>query len=189
MPSSVYSPEAFADSGGFRHAETTLHEPLVIVGLDKFRIERGVRIDAFCYLTGGRGVVLGARTHLAAGVAVGGGGCFETGWCAGLASGVRIVTGTDDPLEGLAGACIPPEFRAVRRGEVILEDFALVFTNAVILPDVRIGRGAVVAAGSVVSHSLQPWTVNAGNPLRKIGMRDSAKVEKAAEAMREKYGF
>ena len=37
-----------------------------------------------------------------------------------------------------------------------------------ILPGVTIGEGAVVGAGSVVTRDVEPWTVVAGNPARKI---------------------
>jgi acetyltransferase-like isoleucine patch superfamily enzyme len=184
-----FSPAAFARAGGSRHPESVIHEPAVIVDLARFRIGRGVRIDAYCYLLGGTGITLGDRTHLATGVSVGGGGTFTTGWCAGFAAGVRIVTGSDDPMQGLAGACIPPEFRHVQRGEVVVEDLAILFTNVVVLPGVRIGRGAVVSAGTIVNRSLEPWGVYAGTPARRLGTRDSALVEREAARMKDHYGF
>lgn len=55
---------------------------------------------------------------------------------------------------------------------------------AIILPGVRyIGNGAIIGAGSVVTKSVEPYTVVAGNPSRVIGNRfDSdyiAKLEKS----------
>lgn len=40
--------------------------------------------------------------------------------------------------------------------------------RAIILRGVTIGEGAVVAAGSVVTHNVAPWTVVGGNPARLI---------------------
>jgi acetyltransferase-like isoleucine patch superfamily enzyme len=40
--------------------------------------------------------------------------------------------------------------------------------NAIVLKGVEIGEGAVVAAGSVVTRSVPPWTVVAGNPAKVI---------------------
>jgi galactoside O-acetyltransferase len=40
--------------------------------------------------------------------------------------------------------------------------------NVIVLKGVHIGDGAVVAAGSVVTRNVAPWTVVAGNPARVI---------------------
>lgn len=46
----------------------------------------------------------------------------------------------------------------------IVEDDASIGAGAVILPGVRIGRGAVVGAGAVVTHDVPPHTTVKGNP-------------------------
>jgi serine acetyltransferase len=50
----------------------------------------------------------------------------------------------------------------------VLEDDVQIGANAVVLGPVRIGRGAVVGAGSVVLHDVEPDSVVAGNPARLI---------------------
>ena len=45
---------------------------------------------------------------------------------------------------------------------------AWVATDAVILPGVTVGEGAIVAAGAVVSKDVPPYTVVAGNPARPV---------------------
>lgn len=47
---------------------------------------------------------------------------------------------------------------------VTIEHDAFVGPGAIILPNVRIGYGAVVTAGSVVTRSVPPMTVVQGNP-------------------------
>jgi acetyltransferase-like isoleucine patch superfamily enzyme len=51
---------------------------------------------------------------------------------------------------------------------VTIEDYAWIGSRATILPGVKIGKGAVVATGAVVTKDVQPFTVVAGIPARKI---------------------
>lgn len=44
--------------------------------------------------------------------------------------------------------------------------------NVTILPKVKIGEGAVIAAGSVVTKNVEPFTIVAGLPAKKIGERN-----------------
>ena len=54
--------------------------------------------------------------------------------------------------------------------------------HARILPGITIGDGAVVGAGSVVTHDVAPWTVVAGNPAHVIKRREIAEAPKDAPA-------
>ncbi len=60
-----------------------------------------------------------------------------------------------------------------RSGNVVIEDYAWVASRVTILPGVRIGRGAVVACGAVVTKDVEPLAIVAGIPARKIGVRKS----------------
>lgn len=51
---------------------------------------------------------------------------------------------------------------------VIVEDCVWIGANCLILPGVRIGRGTVIAAGSVVTKSIPPMSLAGGNPARVI---------------------
>lgn len=51
---------------------------------------------------------------------------------------------------------------------VIIEDCVWIGANCLILPGVRIGRGSVIAAGSVVTKSIPRMSLAGGNPARVI---------------------
>jgi acetyltransferase-like isoleucine patch superfamily enzyme len=55
---------------------------------------------------------------------------------------------------------------------VVIEDYAWISSRATILPGVTIGRGAVVAAGAVVTKSVAPFEIVGGVPAKKIGDRN-----------------
>jgi len=54
---------------------------------------------------------------------------------------------------------------------VVIEDDVWVGCNVVILKGVTIGRGAIVAAGSVVINSVEPYSIVGGVPAKKISQR------------------
>jgi acetyltransferase-like isoleucine patch superfamily enzyme len=62
----------------------------------------------------------------------------------------------------------------VKGAPVVIEDYVWVAIRTTILPGVTIGRGAVIAAGSVVTKDVKPMDIVAGNPARKIGTRNSS---------------
>lgn len=53
-------------------------------------------------------------------------------------------------------------------GKVFIDDWAYIGAYSQIMPGVTIGKGALVAAGSIVTKSVAPHTVVGGNPARFI---------------------
>lgn len=51
---------------------------------------------------------------------------------------------------------------------MVIEEDVWIGGAAVVVPGVRIGRGAVIGAGSVVTKDVPPMCVYAGNPARFI---------------------
>ncbi|WP_233191214.1 MULTISPECIES: DapH/DapD/GlmU-related protein [unclassified Cryobacterium] len=52
---------------------------------------------------------------------------------------------------------------------VVIEDDVFLGARSIVLKGVRIGTGSVIGAGSVVSRSIPPGSIAAGNPCRVIG--------------------
>jgi len=52
--------------------------------------------------------------------------------------------------------------------KVIIKDDVWVGYNAIILSGVEVGQGSIIAAGSVVTKDVEPFSIYAGNPAKKI---------------------
>lgn len=57
------------------------------------------------------------------------------------------------------------------KGDTIIKSDAWIGMNATIMPGVTIGEGSIIAAESVVIKNVEPYTVVAGNPAKKIKNR------------------
>jgi acetyltransferase-like isoleucine patch superfamily enzyme len=62
----------------------------------------------------------------------------------------------------------PKENFGVKTAPIIIEDHAWINFNAIIMRGVTIGKGAIVAAGSIVTKDVPPFTLVAGNPAKVI---------------------
>ncbi|MEK7518243.1 MAG: DapH/DapD/GlmU-related protein [Patescibacteria group bacterium] len=63
------------------------------------------------------------------------------------------------------------DFRAVT-APVAIEDYVFIGPRAIILPGVKIGKGAVVGAGAVVTKDVGEYEIVGGVPAKKIGERE-----------------
>ena len=104
-------------------------------------------------------------------------------FCA-IASGVRFIMGpanhrissvTTYPFHVFGGAWAertPPHMDQLpRKGDTVIGNDVWIGRESVILPGVKIGDGAIVAACSVVSGDIPPYAVFGGNPARLVKMR------------------
>jgi len=67
------------------------------------------------------------------------------------------------------------------KGPCQIGNDVLISSNAVILRDVTIGNGAVIGAGAVVTKDVEPYSIVAGVPAKKIKMRFDDKIIEALE--------
>jgi len=79
-----------------------------------------------------------------------------------VSDGVVVITAKHDINS--------PDFNATYE-PIVIEDWAWLATNAVVLAGVTVGEGAVVAAGAIVTHDVPAYSVVAGNPATVIGER------------------
>ena len=81
-----------------------------------------------------------------------------------IAQDCRLWTLEHDPMS---------DFYETKGGGIQIDDYAWIASGATILPNVKIGKGAIVASGAVVTKDVPPMTIVAGIPAKKIGERKS----------------
>jgi len=54
------------------------------------------------------------------------------------------------------------------KGKIILEDDCWLGAGVIIMPNITVGKGAIVGSGAVVTKNVNPNTIVAGVPAKKI---------------------
>jgi len=191
MPASPTNPMLDPHRIGFASCgDHVIIRPTVrIVRPERIHIGSHVMIDDFVFLGAHEELVIGNHVHIGCHTAlIGGGWCYVSDFF-GMSSGVRVLTGSDDFLGGgLTNPTIPVDLRHVHRGRVWLGAHGGLGANSVVFPDVAVGEGSTVAAGSVVSKHLPPWGVYAGSPARLVKARPSAHIVSGEKALLAREG-
>lgn len=68
-----------------------------------------------------------------------------------------------------------------RIARVVIEDGVFIGAGSVVLPGVTIGRNSIIGSGSVVTHTIPPDMVYAGNPARPICTLEEFLAKKRTE--------
>ncbi|MGV8970509.1 MAG: acyltransferase [Microbacteriaceae bacterium] len=142
----------------------TVYDSAKIIGVENIVFGAPVIIDDFALIVAREPVIIGNYVHIACFSAITGGGRVELGDFCAVSQGAKLLTGTDDFIDGGFGnSTVPAEYRNAERAPITIGRFCIVGANAVVLPGVTIGEGAVVGANSVVTRDLEPWGVYIGN--------------------------
>lgn len=64
------------------------------------------------------------------------------------------------------------------KGDIIVEDDVWIGARAIICSGVKIGQGAVIASGSVVTKNVEPYAIVGGNPAHFIKWRFDEDIRK-----------
>lgn len=167
----------------FLHDTTRLDELMAVPGpevfdyvvmtrRDRITIGNGSRIDSFVKLEGGTGLTIGRYVHIASFAHVGiGGGEVVIGDFAAIASGGKVIGGSNQMDAATMSACAPERMQRTTQSRTVIGPYAVVLTNATVLPGVTLGEGAVLAAGAVATRDIPAWEVWAGVPARCIAIR------------------
>ena len=129
-----------------------------------YQLDETVRIYSSTQIRGAVDVKIGAHTFIGHETLItGGSASISIGADCDISDRVGIVCGTHEiDSEGA---------RSAGKGtgkDIIIEDGVWIGYGAIILPGVRIGKKAIVAAGAVITSDVEAYTVAAGNPAREI---------------------
>ena len=114
---------------------------------NKMVIGKGTWIGPQCFLHSAGGLTIGSHV--------------------GIGPGVKIITSS----HSLSQVEKPILRSEIRFSPVVIEDDCDLGVGAIILPGVKIGRGAQVGAGAVVASDVQDYVIVAGVPARVIRTR------------------
>jgi acetyltransferase-like isoleucine patch superfamily enzyme len=103
-------------------------------------------------------------------------GTLSIGNFVSIGPGVKFIPGGGHPLSFVStfpfGAFeTPAENEDLSKGPIVVNDDVWIGAGATILSNVTIGQGAVVAAGAVVTKSVEPYAVVGGSPAKILKYR------------------
>jgi acetyltransferase-like isoleucine patch superfamily enzyme len=81
-----------------------------------------------------------------------------------IASGCKFI----DHDHGFSTRSTPMAIQTGAEAAIVIEQDVWIGANAVVLKGVKIGQGAIIAAGSVVTKSVGPFEVWGGTPAKKL---------------------
>jgi acetyltransferase-like isoleucine patch superfamily enzyme len=127
----------------------------------RISIGKHTAIHSGCFFTG-RKISIGNNSVVNRNCFLDGRIGIEIGDNVSVSPGASILSLGHDPQS--------PDF-ATRGAKVVLSDYVWLGTRTTILPGVRLGKGCVAGACSVVTKSFDDYSIIAGNPAQIIGQR------------------
>ncbi len=168
-----------------------IYEFTKIINPEYVFVGDNVIIDDFCllYAKEDAPIKLGSWVHIASFTSLTGGSITIGNFC-GIASGCRIIGGSEQYANGaLMNPPIPEKYRNVSKGGCKMEDFSFISVNSCIFPGVIIGEGAVIGAGSIVRKDLEPWGIYImkNGKMVRINDRDREKTYETAKKLAKEF--
>ncbi len=140
------------------------HIRRLVMRISGAKIGKGTSIHMACRFFSLRNLTIGDDSIIGYGCFLDGRDKLVIGSHVDIASEVMIYNSEHDISS--------EDFRAVS-GPVEIGDYVFVGPRAIILPNVKIGRGAVIAAGAVVTKDVPDLAIVGGVPAKVIGERQN----------------
>ncbi len=177
---SFYNPDELQKMG-FLSVGTNvrLSSKASIYGASRISLGSHSRIDDFCVLSAGDGGIdIGRNVHVAVMSSLIGKGSITIGDFCNISSRVSIYSSSDNYSgDFLTNPTVPEEFTNVDHRGVTLKRHVIIGSGTIILPSVIINEGTAVGALSLVSKDLEPYSIYAGNPIKRLNSRSKRLFE------------
>jgi acetyltransferase-like isoleucine patch superfamily enzyme len=173
--------------------DAVIHDPRKVTSSDRdpsqIRIGSGTHIRGELMTFPGGAIEIGASCYLGEGSRIWAAGTLTIGDRVLIAHLVSIFDNLTHPLNPFTRHW---QYQRITHGgnpkgvdlgvrRVLIEDDVWIGCNSVVLRGVRIGQGAVIGAGSVVTKDVPAWSLVAGNPARVIRELTPAERERPPE--------
>jgi len=135
----------------------------LLLRLARLRIGKGSFIMRQVYIMSANQLQIGQYSHVNRGCLLDARGGLTIGNNVSISHNVQLLSGGHDAQS----SNFMGQFRPIQ-----IEDYAWLGAGCTILQGVHIGKGAVVAAGAVVTHDVEDFTIVGGIPAQNIGNRN-----------------
>ena len=136
-----------------------------ILNFKNIKLGKGVQINPFVTIWPTK-LIIGDNVQINPGTAIY--GKVSIGNNVMIAPNCMIVGGN----HGIENKGIPMIFQESLEKGILIEDDVWIGANSTIVDGVRIAKGSVIGAGSVVTRDTQPFSVNVGVPSKIIKLRE-----------------
>lgn len=146
---------------------------------EKMIFGNNVRIDDFCILSGN--IKIGNNVHISAYTALYGKYGITIGDYCGCSPRCTLLSGSDDfSGDNMISPMVPEKYTNVDGRRIIINNYAQIGANSIIMPGVIVGEGAVCGSFSFVKDDMDEWSIYCGIPAQKKKDR-SKKVKDLAK--------
>ncbi len=138
-----------------------------VVELDDF-----CRVRDFVFIWGGQGVKIGKYCDVQPHVVVWGGGTLEVHDRVSIGPGSVLLTAIYSYEKGMRMVDgLGEGTTKALYGKLTIQSDVYVGANCTLMPNIVVGEGAIIGAGSFVNKDCEPFGIYVGSPARKVAER------------------
>jgi len=123
---------------------SSIHSPVKFYSISNITLGENSVINSGCELDNRNKIIIGKNVS--------------------ISHGVKIFTLGHDVQDAMF---------STKGDNVVIEDYVVIFSGAMIMPGITISEGAVIYPGSIVTKNVEAYTIVGGNPAKKIATRNN----------------